>query len=54
VTNRPRLRIPTYDRTKDGDVFRWIVEAAADLRKIRQREMYLEMQKIKAQQENKD
>ncbi len=42
-----RIRFPTYDAKTDGNVFRWILEASEDFRKIRQRERYVELEKAK-------
>ena len=46
-----RIRFPVYDARQDGDVFRWILEAAEDFRRIRRRERYLEFEKATAKSE---
>lgn len=43
---KPALKIPIYDATKDGNVFHWLIAAAQDYRKIRQRERYVQMVKV--------
>ena len=40
------LKTPIYDRTKDGNVFDWILVAATDYRKIRQRERFIALEKL--------
>ena len=49
-----RIKFPVYDHQRDGDVFRWILEASEDLRKIRQRERYVELEKAAAKSESVD
>ncbi len=49
-----RIRFPTYDAKTDGNVFRWILEASEDFRKIRQRERYVELEKAAAKSEGVD
>lgn len=44
---KPGLKTPTYDATKDGNVFHWIIETARDYRKLRQRERYITLTKVK-------
>jgi len=39
------IRFPRYDAAQDGNVFDWIVASSEDLRKIRQRERYVELEK---------
>jgi hypothetical protein len=50
----PRIRFPVYDRSRDGNVFHWILEASEDYRKIRQRERYVELEKAAAKSESVD
>ena len=49
-----RIRFPVYDRSQDGNVFNWILEASEDYRKIRQRERYVELEKAAAKSESVD
>lgn len=42
---RPSLKIPVYDAVKDGNVFYWLLNAAEDFRKMRQRQRYVELEK---------
>lgn len=46
------LKIPIYDAKVDGNVFDWILEAAEDFRKIRQREHYVQYEKALLKPEN--
>ena len=39
------IKFPVYDRKRDGDVFLWILQASQDLRKIRQRQRDVELEK---------
>lgn len=39
------IKFPVYDRQRDGDVFLWILQASQDLRKIRQRQRDVELEK---------
>ena len=48
-----RIKFPIYD-AKEGNVFRWILEASEDFRKIRQRERYVELEKAAAKSEGMD
>jgi hypothetical protein len=48
------IKFPTYDAKQDGNVFAWIIEASEDLRKIRQRERYVELEKAAAKSESLD
>ena len=48
-----KIRFPVYD-VKEGNVFRWILEASEDFRKIRQRERYVELEKAAAKSESVD
>jgi hypothetical protein len=41
-----RIKFPVYDRTKDKNVFDWLISTADDFRKIRQRERWNEFKKI--------
>lgn len=43
---KPVLRIPIYDAIKDGNVFDWLIDAAQDYREIRQRQRYVELEKL--------
>ena len=43
---KPVLRIPIYDATLDGNVFRWLISAAEDYRKIRRRERFVALEKL--------
>ena len=47
------IKFPVYD-AKDGNVFRWILEASDDFRRIRQRERYVELEKAAAKSEGVD
>ena len=47
------IKFPVYD-AKEGNVFRWILEASEDFRKIRQRERYVELEKAAAKSESVD
>lgn len=46
MLRRPSLNRPTYDSTKDGNVFQWILEASEDFRKIRQRERFKQLEAL--------
>ena len=48
-----RIKFPVYDAS-EGNVFRWILEASEDFRKIRQRERYVELEKAAAKSEGVD
>ena len=48
-----RIKFPVYDAS-EGNVFRWILEASEDFRKIRQRERYVELEKAAAESEGVD
>lgn len=48
------IKFPVYDRKRDGDVFRWILQASQDLRKIKQRQRYVELEKAAAKSESVD
>ena len=49
-----KIRFPIYDAKTDGNVFRWILEASEDFRRIRQRERYVELEKAAAKSEGMD
>ena len=48
------IKFPVYNREVDGNVFDWILGTAADFRKIRQRERYVELEKTAAKSESLD
>ena len=48
------IKFPVYDRGQDGDVFNWILQASQDLRRIKQRERYVELEKAATQSEGVD
>ena len=48
-----KIRFPVYD-AKEGNVFRWILEASEDFRKIRQRQRDVELEKAAAKSESVD
>ena len=48
------IKFPVYDADSDGNVFNWILEASADLRKIKQREQYVELKKAAAKPKSLD
>ena len=45
------IKFPVYDAKTDGNVFDWLISAAEDFRKIRQRERDVELEKAAAKSE---
>ena len=50
---KPVLRSPVYNKSTDGNVFDWILNAAQDYRIIRQRERFVELEKLQFLQREK-
>jgi hypothetical protein len=48
------IRFPVHNPEVDGNVFRWILEASEDYRRIRQRERYVQLEKATAKSESVD
>ena len=48
------IKFPVYDRERDGDVFNWILHVSQDLRQIKQRKRYVELEKAAAQPKGVD
>ena len=48
------IKFPVYDAKTDGNVFDWLISAAEDFRKIRQRERDVELEKAAAKSEGVD
>jgi len=49
-----RIKLPIYDAKTDGNVFDWLISTAEDLRKIKQRERYVELEKTTAKLKSLD
>jgi hypothetical protein len=48
------IKYPVYDAKEDGNVFDWIMDTAADMRKIRQRERYVKLEEAAEKLESLD
>jgi hypothetical protein len=48
------VKFPVYDAKTDGNVFDWLISAAEDFRKIRQRERDVELEKAATKSEGVD
>jgi hypothetical protein len=48
------IKFPVYDAKTDGNVFDWLISAAEDFRKIRQRERDVELEKAATKSEGVD
>ena len=54
VSMGKQIRFPVYDCDEDGNVFKWILQASEDFRKIRQRKRDVELEKAAEKSESLD